>query len=129
MPYRPKLDPKVDLKGATPETLAKALFRRVEPLRPARVRKPVVGDQVAVEEPAADEPGDCGSRIWTRVPEFRWLCLPANSRMYRSRCFGLILWNVPSCARFSIDQKLSMPLVWAFPRTYWLTLWRTASCS
>ena len=60
MKYRPKLDPKVDLKGATPETLAKALFRRVVPLRPARVRKPVVGDQVAVEEPAADEPGDEG---------------------------------------------------------------------
>ena len=28
--YRPKLDdPERDLKGATPETLAKALFRRV----------------------------------------------------------------------------------------------------
>ena len=32
MTYRPKLDPKVDLAGATPETLAKALFRRAEPL-------------------------------------------------------------------------------------------------
>ena len=31
MPYRPKLDPERDLQGATPETLAKALFRRVEP--------------------------------------------------------------------------------------------------
>ena len=49
---KPVLDPAVHLKGATPETLAKALFR---PLRPARVGKPVVGDQVAVEEPAADE--------------------------------------------------------------------------
>ena len=28
MPYRPKLDPKVDLAGATPETLVQALFRR-----------------------------------------------------------------------------------------------------
>ena len=27
MKYRPKLDPKVDLKGATPETLARALLR------------------------------------------------------------------------------------------------------
>ena len=70
----PVLDPAVHLKGATPETLAKALFRRTEPLRSARVRKPVVGDelavekrarrkpvigdQVAVEEAPADEPGD-----------------------------------------------------------------------
>ena len=54
MPYRPKLD----LKGATPEALVRALFRRVKPLRPARVREPVVGDEVAVEEPATDEPGD-----------------------------------------------------------------------
>ena len=28
MPYRPKLDPKVDLAGATPETLVQALFQR-----------------------------------------------------------------------------------------------------
>ncbi len=57
MPYKPKLDPKVDLKGATPETLAKALFRRTEPL-PARVRQSVAGDEVAVDEVATDEPGD-----------------------------------------------------------------------
>ena len=31
MKYMPKLDPKVDLVGATPETLTRALFRRVEP--------------------------------------------------------------------------------------------------
>ena len=58
MKYRPKLNPKVDLAGATPETLARALFRRVEPLRPGARRKPVVGDQVAVEKAAADETGD-----------------------------------------------------------------------
>ena len=58
MKYMPKLDPKVDLVGATPETLARALFRRVEPLRPARVRKPVACDEVAVEKVAPDEPGD-----------------------------------------------------------------------
>ena len=58
MKYMPKLDPKVDLVGATPETLARALFRRVEPLRPARIRKPVAGDQVAVEKVAPDETGD-----------------------------------------------------------------------
>jgi len=44
MPYRPKLDPKVDLAGATPETLARALLRRVEPLCPGTRGKPVVGD-------------------------------------------------------------------------------------
>ena len=58
MKYMPKLDPKVDLVGATPETLARALFRRVEPLRPTRVRKPVVRDQVTIEEVATDQPGD-----------------------------------------------------------------------
>ena len=52
------LDPKVDLKGATPETLARALFRRVEPLLPRASRKPVAGDEVAVEKVAPDEPGD-----------------------------------------------------------------------
>ena len=58
MPYRPKLDPKVDLAGATPETLARALFRRVEPLRPGSRRKPVASDEVAVEEVSTDEAGD-----------------------------------------------------------------------
>ena len=41
---RPMLDPARDLAGATPEKLAKALFRRVEPLRPGTRRKPVVGN-------------------------------------------------------------------------------------
>ena len=54
----PVLDPKVGLKDATPEKLARALFRRVVPLRPGTRRKPVVRDQVAVGEPAADEAGD-----------------------------------------------------------------------
>ena len=58
MPYRPKLNPKMDLVGATPETLAKALFRRTEPLRPGTRRKPVVGDEVAVEKVATDEASD-----------------------------------------------------------------------
>ena len=53
---RPMLDPERDLKGATPETLARALFRRVEPLRPRAARQPVVSDQVAVEEVATDKP-------------------------------------------------------------------------
>lgn len=34
MPYRQKLEPKVDLAGATPETLALALLGHDEPLRP-----------------------------------------------------------------------------------------------
>ena len=51
---RPMLDPARDLAGATPETLAKALFRRTEPLRPRARRKPVVRDQVPVKEPLPD---------------------------------------------------------------------------
>lgn len=58
MHYRPKLDPKVDLAGATPDKLARALFRRVEPLRPPRVGKPVVGDKTPVEEVPSDEAGN-----------------------------------------------------------------------
>ena len=43
----PVLDPTRDLKGATPEKLAKALFRRVVPLRPAKKKAAVA------ETPAA----------------------------------------------------------------------------
>ena len=46
------LDPERDLKGATPETLARAL------LRPLPAVKPVGADEVAVEEVAPDEAGD-----------------------------------------------------------------------
>ena len=56
MKYRPKLDPKVDLAGATPETLARALLRNR--LRPRPAGKPVVGDRVAVGETPTDRPGD-----------------------------------------------------------------------
>ena len=66
MRYRPKLDPKVDLKGATPETLARALLRRVEPLRPRPAGKAVVGDQVAVEKVATDKPGHRVSHLRKR---------------------------------------------------------------
>ena len=55
---KPMLDPVRDLAGATPETLARALLRPVKPLRTRRVRKPVAGDEVAVKEVPADEPGD-----------------------------------------------------------------------
>ena len=49
----PMIDPKVDLAGATPETLARALFR---PLRASAGVQPVVGDQPAVAERAPHEP-------------------------------------------------------------------------
>ena len=55
---RPMLDPARDLAGATPEKLAKALFRRTEPLRPGARRKPVVRDEVVVEEVPADQLSD-----------------------------------------------------------------------
>ena len=63
---KPVLDPKVHLKGATPETLAKALFRRIEPL-PPRVGQTVAGDEIAVEEVSADEPGDGIPHLGKRV--------------------------------------------------------------
>ena len=46
------LDPKRDLAGATPETLARALFR---PLGPRRRAKAVVRDKVSVEKSVADQ--------------------------------------------------------------------------
>ena len=52
---KPMLDPKRDLAGATPETLARALLR---PLRLAHRAKAVVGDEVPVEQPAADKASD-----------------------------------------------------------------------
>ena len=55
---KPMLDPKRDLAGATPETLARALFRRIKPLRPSRRGKPVVGNKVAVEKVAPDKPSN-----------------------------------------------------------------------
>ena len=54
----PVLDRERDLAGATPETLARALLRRVKPLLPRARGKPVVGDQVAVEKVPADQAGD-----------------------------------------------------------------------
>ena len=58
------LDPARDLVGATPKALARALFRRVEPLRPRSTGKPVVGDQITVEKVTPDKPGN-------RVPHLR----------------------------------------------------------
>ena len=53
----PVLDPKVHLKGATPEKLARALLRQPH-LTPRTRRKPVGADEVAVEEVSPDEAGD-----------------------------------------------------------------------
>ena len=51
-----RIDPKVDLAGATPEKLARALLRNR--LLPRGVGETVVGDQLPPEKPLADEPGD-----------------------------------------------------------------------
>ena len=64
MSRRATIVPEKDLVGATPETLARALFRRVEPLRPRPTGKAVVSDEVAVEKVATDKPRD-------RVPHLR----------------------------------------------------------
>ena len=49
------LDPKRDLKGATPEKLAKALLRRSVP---SKGTKSVVSDQVTVEKVATNKTGN-----------------------------------------------------------------------
>ena len=58
MTYRPKLDPKRDLAGATPETLVLALLGKKPKDLPRAGRKPVVSDERPVEQPATDEAGD-----------------------------------------------------------------------
>ena len=63
---KPMLDPKRDLVGATPETLVRALFRRLEPLRPGTRRKPVVRNKVSKEKPSTDKPGNSVSHLVKR---------------------------------------------------------------
>ena len=53
---QPMLDPKRDLAGATPETLARALLRPLHG-RLRAARQPVLRDQVAVED-EVDSPHD-----------------------------------------------------------------------
>ena len=71
--------------------------------------------------------------IWTAVSASRMFCRPANSFTYRWRCFGDSRWNVPLCARLSIDQKLSTPFVWTLAPSRYFTyspaLCRTKSWS
>lgn len=57
------LDPKVHLKGATPEALVRALFR---PLRPRAAGQPVVGDQPPVGQAPAHQPDDDGAHLVNR---------------------------------------------------------------
>ena len=65
---KPMLDPERDLKGATPETLARALFRRIVPLCPPRPRrKAVVRDKATVGKVAPDETEDGASHLRERV--------------------------------------------------------------
>ena len=61
MKYKPKLDPGKDLKGATPETLARAL------LRPRLRGKPVVRNQSSVEKVATDKPSNRVSHLGKSV--------------------------------------------------------------
>ena len=57
---QPMLDPKRDLAGATPETLARALFR---PLRPRAGEEPVVIDEQPAGENVADDPEDRAAHL------------------------------------------------------------------
>ncbi len=56
--YKPKLDPKRDLGGATPEALVRTLFRRVELLDPRPTGHPVVGDELSVGDVTSKPDGD-----------------------------------------------------------------------
>lgn len=62
----PVLDPKVHLKGATPEALARALFRPVNPSATG-VGKPVARDKVSVKEVPTDKAGDGVTHLENRV--------------------------------------------------------------
>ena len=55
---KPILDPQRDLKGATPEALARALFRSTNPLRSPHGVEPIISDKVAVEKVPADHADD-----------------------------------------------------------------------
>lgn len=57
----PMIDPKKDLKGATPELLAKALLKNT--LLPTRVVKPVAGGKFSVKKVATDHSSDSASHL------------------------------------------------------------------
>lgn len=57
---RAMLDPKRDLRGATPGALARALFR---PLRPRPTGKPVVRREASVQEASSHQSRNGGSHL------------------------------------------------------------------
>ena len=61
---KPMLDPKRDLKGATPETLAHALLKPLR--RPSARTEPVFGYEIPVEQVPADKPRGRGSHLRKR---------------------------------------------------------------
>lgn len=64
---KPMIDPKRDLEGATPETLAHALLRPVDrSVSRARVEA-VVRVEVVVEQVSADDPADGVPHLHKRV--------------------------------------------------------------
>ena len=62
---KPVIDPKRDLKGATPEKLARALLKQPD-LGPRSAGKAIVGNKVAVEKVAADKPRNRGPHLRKR---------------------------------------------------------------
>ena len=83
---KPVLDPARDLVGATPETLARALLRQPH-LAPRAGRKPVVGDQVAVEEVPTDP----------------------DARRYRASAQAFL---IPGCCAYPQTHERSDPYAW-----------------
>ena len=69
---KPMLEPQKDLKGATPESLAKALLHK------RRAGERVAGDQVRCNRQRPTRRATV-SPICASVSKSRMLCLPANS--------------------------------------------------
>ena len=65
---KPILDPKRDLKGATLETLARALLKPLKSSSRARLRaETVVSNRVTVKKVATDQSGHRGPHLSKRV--------------------------------------------------------------
>ena len=61
----PMIDPAVQLKGTTPEKLAKALLRR--PHLAGRMGQPVVCNRVPAKKVTSDKPRNCVPHLVKRV--------------------------------------------------------------
>ena len=85
---------------------------------PSVGRQPLPRHQLPVE--AAGQQRHLSDRIFVSGRFFRRELGHVAVQMLR-----LSLWNVPICARLSMLQIDSIPLVWACPRTYSPTLCRT----